>query len=249
MAMEPVLRDHIVATLVSIAAALTISVVAWTILSDDRTREVVSVVGMAAGMAIGIAVKYLIGRRSMLFMPEPSLCSKLRDLAALMSFMASVPTAVSIVITLVYPDSDVSDMALISAIMIIVSMLVQAYYWKEVENIGSMFFLNIAALVVSLILLNVSSLLAINHGGISLLAVSIFPAIAAAILMFDWAWSADIGFLISLVCSIAATIMIVMEDWTHIGEMLSFWIPTVILFFDRLSMKGTFLMYEGKKLF
>ena len=249
MAIEPVLRNYISATLVAIATALVISVIGWVLLPDDYVREVVSVVGMVVGMAIGGSILFLLRRRSIMFMPEPSLCSKLREAASLLSFFAAVPTTVSIVITLLFPESDVSDMALISAIMIFISMLVQAYFWKEVDNVGSMSFFNNVILVVSLILLNVSSLLAINHGGLVLYAVSMFPAIAAVILMYDWAWTADLGFIISLICSVVATVAIVMEDWMYLGEILSFWIPTVLLFFDRFSMKGTLLMSEGKKLY
>ena len=150
---------------------------------------------------------------------------------------------------MLHPDSDVSDMPLISAIMVLASMLIQAYYWRVAQNIGSMSGLNVITMVIALILLNVSAILGIDHDSIILTAVSMFTPIAAVLLMYDWAWSADLGFLISLVCTVVATVAIVMDDWMQFGLMLSFWIPAVFLFFDRHSMKNTFLMCDGEKLY
>ena len=249
MGLEPVLRDHLVMTAAAVIVAVIISVAAWSVLDDDYTAEIVAVVGMAVGMAVGILAMLLVRRRDIFRTRGSSICYKLREVCSVLSFLAVVPTAVFFVITLLHPDSDVSDMPLISAIMVLASMLTQAYYWRVAQNIGSMSGLNVITMVIALILLNVSAILGIDHDSIILAAVSMFTPIAAVLLMYDWAWSADLGFLISLVCTVVATVAIVMDDWMQFGLLLSFWIPTVFLFFDRHSMKNTFLMCDGEKLY
>jgi hypothetical protein len=242
------IRGYMIIAGLAVAASIIASVAGGFLIGDSNTLEIVSFVAMAAGAVAGIVLTIFMKRRS--FIAEPSnRCTKLRDVSSILSFVSLAPMSLAMVFTVMDKGIDPGEFAVIAALIVFVSMLVQAVFWKYAQDVGSFSTGKIIMLVASLILMNVSSISALNDGGLAMYAVAMVMAVMPVILMFDWAWSADIAFFGSLICAVIATIIIVIEDPMQFGRMLLYWIPTAFVFLLRNTLKQSFLIYEGKRLF
>lgn len=241
------IRGYLLMTAIATVIAIAISMLTWGMWDDDGAKELMCLGAIAAGMICGLLVLLMIRRRDALKMDQ-NRCQKIRDSAAIISFFSIVPTMLSAVIAMAFPDYTDNEFVLVSALMVVISMIIQAFFWKLATDVGYMSFITNIFLVISLILLNVSSILYMDHGGAIMLVLSMLPALAAIILMFDWEWSADIGFVLIAVSAVAAMIVTFMDDAFQIGMFIVILLPLVFIILNRTRLKATFLIYDGQKL-
>ena len=223
--------------------------VSWSIFDEESMREYSAYGGAFAGFAVGLVVFFICRKKTVLFETEKVLCEKLRDAISITSFLSTVPTAMALIIMILYPGSDFEIMILLSAIMIVASMIIQAVFWHYAENIGILSTVNVIMLVVLLILMNVAALISLDNGHPVMLLLAIIMAVLPVLLMFDWLWSVDVALVGALICAIVSTIITFMQDFMQFGQMVVFWIPVLFIFLMSNRMKATFLMNDGKKLF
>lgn len=247
--MDPLLKGYLLMVASGVAVALVFFAVASILDVDGYTGELISTGGVFAGIIVGVMLMMVLRKRSLAGVRGTSVCYKLRDVCSILSYCAVIPTVIALVSATVHPSGWYDDMPLISAVMIFISMLLQAVFWHKAENIGSMSLFNVLSFVALLILMNFSSLLAINYEGWAMLVISLFPASFAVMLMLDWAWSVDVALIGSSICAVASTVIVVLDDPMQFGLLLSFWLPPILLLVDRYSLKGSFLMSEEEKLF
>ena len=219
------------------------------IFDDVQTKEYCGYLSILIGTVVGLILLYLLRRRDIFMMGDKVLCEKLRDISSVLSFLTPAPVVMSLILRIGFQDVPSEDMIVIAAILVIVSMLVQAVFWKYAQDIGSLTFLNIAMLVLSLIIMNISALLCYDNGSEGLMVIGTVIAIMPILMMYDWMWTVSLVFKVMLVCAVCGTILVVLQDLMFFGIMLSFWIPVVFIFLIGFKLKGAFLMNDGKKLF
>lgn len=247
--MDASMKGYLLMLVSAIAVSIIISVALCFVLDGNAARQYVSLGAMVAGAAVGLLALYLYRKRDIFYRPDTNLCIRLREVSTILSFLSAVPTAVAIVMVFAFPSVDPYEFPLISAIMIVVSMLIQAVFWRKAVDVGYMSTMGNYLFCLALILLNISAILEINHGAVVMLVLSIVSALAAAFLMHDWGYTADIATIASLVCAVCAVVFAIIQDQFSIGEMLVFCIPALILIVLRRRLKGTFLVYDGERLF
>lgn len=247
--MDGSMKGYLLMLFSAIAVSIIVSVAMCFVLDNDAAREYASLGSMVLGAAVGLVALYLYRKRDVFYRPDTNLCIKLREVSTILSFLSVVPTSVAIVMVFAFPSVDPYEFPLISAIMIAVSMIIQAVFWRKAVDVGYMSTMGNYLFCLALILLNISAILEINHGTVIMLALSIVSALAAAFLMHDWGYTADIAAIASLVCAVCAVAVMVIQDQFSIGEMLVFCIPALILIVLRRKLKGTFLVYDGERLF
>lgn len=247
--MEQEIRDYLIMTVIALAIALIVPVALWGVCTDETSRELVCIVSILAGVVAGLASVFVNRRRNIFWSSDRSGCERLREGSSLISLLAVVPLMESVVLILIHPEFGANDFMLLSGIMVFVSMLIQAFFWKKVDVIGTMGSFRVLMLIVSLIFLNLSSILAINHGGVAMLLASALFAVAPILLMFDWTWSVNASTIMTLIASVATTVTTITDDITQIGLLLAFWIPAVFLVLIRNFMRASSLVHAGQRLF
>jgi len=249
MEMDVQLRGYLLMALVALVSASVVMIIGWSVWSDDSLREYAAYGGFGIGAAAGILVLFLFRRRTTILMTERVLCETLRDVASVLSFLSVVPALMSLIIALAFPESDPEILIILSAAMIVISMIVQAVFWHHVDDIGSMSTVSNIMLVILLILTNVAAIISLDNGHPVMLVVASLAAVLPIILMMDWSWSVDLTMIGLLICSVVATIMSAINDFMQFGNYLTLWIPLLFLFLIRNRMRVSFLMNDGKKLF
>jgi len=249
MEMDVQLRGYLLMALVALVSASVVMIIGWSVWSDDSLREYAAYGGFGIGAAAGILVLFLYRRRTTILMTERVLCETLRDVASVLSFLSVVPALMSLIIALAFPESDPEILIILSAAMIVISMIVQAVFWHHVDDIGSMSTVSNIMLVILLILTNVAAIISLDNGHPVMLVVASLAAVLPIILMMDWSWSVDLTMIGLLICSVVATIMSAINDFMQFGNYLTLWIPLLFLFLIRNRMRVSFLMNDGKKLF
>ena len=248
--MDQTVRDYLLMTAIATIVSSAVLLITMFVFDDGQIREYCPYISVIAGMAAGLVFLYAQRKRNIFFMGERVLCERLRDISSILSFFITVPVVASLLLDIFYNGFVADDIILIAAIFVVVSMLIQAVFWKMAEDIGYLTFMNIIMLVLALIIMNISSLLCMDHGGYVLLLIGVLMAIAPVLLMHDWQWTVDITLIILLVSAVIGTIAVVLADFSsNIGHILSFWIPLLFIFLIGFRLKGAFLMSDGKKLF
>ncbi|MBE6518986.1 MAG: hypothetical protein E7Z70_05545 [Thermoplasmata archaeon] len=247
--MEQEIRDYLIMTTIALAIALIVPLVSWSMLTDETSREMICIASIVIGVIAGLSFVFINRRRDIFWSSERSTCERLREASSITSLLAVVPLMESIVLIIIHPEFGANDFMLLSGIMVFVSMLIQAFFWKKVDAIGALGSFSILMLIVSLIFLNLSSILAINHGGAAMLVASALFAVAPILLMFDWAWSANASTIMALIAALATTVITVTDDITQFGLLLAFWIPAVFLVLIRIPMRASSLVHDGQRLF
>ncbi len=220
----------------------------WMVQGDDGAREISALLSMAVGSAIGILIYLLIRRREPYVSPNVT-CVKLRDVSTILSFLSVVPTSSAILIALLCPDFPSNEFPIISFIMIVVSMIVQAVFWRKVDAIGNMSSFDVISLFVLLICMNCSALVSIDAGGVMMLIASIIFSLCPIILMYDWQWSVDYSQIMVLIAAVLFTASSVMDGSFIWGWALLCWAPVLLLFLVRGALYVSFLMNQGQKIF
>ena len=246
--MDAAIKGYAVMLLTASAAGMILSVGLYLVLDDNYMREYAAMGAMLAGSVAGILAMLILRRRDVFYAPSENICIRLRDVSSIITFLSAVPTLVAIVSIIAFPEVDAYEYPLISAIMIFVSMLIQAFFWRKAVDVGYMSVVSNYIFCFGLILMNVSSLLAINHGGTVMLAVSILMSFAPALLMHDWELTADVSSIMVAAGAAVSTAVAVLEGDIQIGVILAFWIPVLIMLSMRNRLKGTFLVFDGERL-
>ncbi len=235
-------------TALSVAVAVIIPTVTWSLWDDDRTAEYVCLGSIALGMCSGLVLFIVLSRRSSFGRICSGRSDRMRIISSIISFLVATSTALATAVSAMHADYDVSDFAIISAAMIIVSMIIQAFFWKSVSLAGYMSTSSAFFLFLALILMNCSAILALDNGGIAMMAVSIIPSIAAVLMMYDWEWSTDITFILTVVSAIVTILIVVVDDYMQFGTILVFVVPAILIFIGRNKLKASFLVSDGERL-
>jgi len=246
--MDPHLRNYLIMMAVAAVSATVLSAISF-VLTDGRSREYAVLGSIAAGAAIGLIALFLIRKKDIFYRPADNICLRLQEISTILTFLAAAPTVAAVVTMLAFPNAFSQEIPLISGIMIFASMLVQAFFWRKVATVGYLSGFGNIIISVALILMNLSALLAINFGGPVMLLISVLASLLPIILMFNWSETADMAMIMTLISAAAATVMTVLSGGLYIGEILVFWIPAIIMFLYRNSLKGTSLAYDGQRLF
>jgi hypothetical protein len=246
--MNSSIQSASIATAVSLVFALIASLVTWGVWEGDDTKEIATIGFIIAGFVIGLVIVFLIRVRNPYGAVERNACESLRAYTVTLSFLAITPTTVSIAISLIHSDFGGNEFMLISAIMIFVSMILQAVYWKKVQCVGRLSGAGLIMLYISLLLLNVSSILAIDNGSVIMLLVSIVASVSAVILMFDWRWSSGVALPGSLASFVVFIIMGLVEGPLDIGPLLIHLLPLLFIFLIRNSLMVSTLVYNAKSI-
>ena len=249
MEMDAQFRGYLLMETVAFVLAAAVMLIGWSVWSDDSLREYAAYGGFGIGALVGILTLFMYRKRMMIFRTERVLCEKLEDCASVLSFYAAIPALLAIIIVLFYPDADQEIMIILSAVMIVASMVIQAVFWHYAEDIGIMSTVSNIMLIALLILTNVAALISLDNGHPAMLAIGALAAVLPVILMMDWAWSVSAVMVGLLICSVVSTIISAMQDFMQFGNYLTFWISLLFLFLISNRMRASFLMNNGKKLF
>ena len=186
--MDEQIREYLVMAVSATAISVVLLLITVSLLDYREYGPYVSVaIGMVAGLAI-----LLVRRRRLFIAFEKNLCEKLRDVSSILSFMAMPPATAVVVMKLAYSDLNADDLVVISAILVIISMIVQAVFWKYAQDVGYLTFADIIMLVISLILMNVASILSFDRASGIMIVVGIVTAILPVLMMYDWQWTVKI---------------------------------------------------------
>ncbi len=243
--MDQNVREYTSATVLGVAAAVSALLV---MVAASVQKEYSIYCSVPIGFSVSL-VSLIIMRKRSYRLGGKNLCEKLRDASAMLSFLAVIPAIIAIIRIIMYPETDAEDIIIIGALMIVISMLVQALFWKYAQDIGYLTLFHIILLVISLILMNVAVIICYDSGNELMIVVGSIIATLPILMMFDWQWSLDIVRILLLTTAVIGTAVTVMDDVMQIGQILCFWLPLLFLFFIGFRLKGAFLMYEGKKLF
>ena len=247
--MDPRLREYLIMTAVSAAVAIILSSVSYMIIGPEDAREYAAMGSMVAGAAAGLTIVFLLRKRDIFYRRDDSPIFRLQEVSATLSFLSVTPTAVAILATTVFSDPVSAEFPLISAIMVFISMLIQAVFWRKVSTAGYLSPFGNYMLSIALILMNISALLAINCGGAVMFAVSILATVSPILLMFDWDFTVDKVVAMTIVSAVVSITVTVISGGMFIGEILVFLIPMIIMVLYRNSLKGTSLVYDGQRMF
>ena len=247
--MDRQFREYLLMAAVAIVMSLAITAVAWMLWADDFTREISAVAAIVIGSVAGLIMLLLLRRRDPFHVPAGGVCGKTRSIAAIISLLALVPAAVSLLAAVCFPDFGQNDFSVISAIMVFVSMLVQAVFWRKAQAIGYLTTINVYMLILLLILMNVGSILAIDSGGVLMTAVAMIAMVIPILLLFDWSWSVDAALIGSAVCLVCAIAGYILQGEVSPGPVIVFLVPPLFLLVMRGRMKGTRILADGEILF
>ena len=246
--MDSRLRESLIMAAVAAIVAVAASLICWIVIDDGHTREVLSLAALAGGYALGIAAVIILRKRDIFYRPADNACEKLRQISTSLSFLAVVPALMALISHAGF-DVDIDDFPILSMIMVFVSMLVQAVFWRKAVDIGYLSFISNALFALSLILLNIGAIIFMNNGGSVMLAASVFAMLAPVIIMYNWERTADIVLTMSILAAVLCTASMVLDDSIRIGELVVSWIPVLIILALRNRLKASYLVCDGQRLF
>ena len=235
-------------SLTAVSGVAASAIVAFVLMTVSDTNDYSLYWSVLVGFVVALAVYFVVRRMTYGFLNR-NRCEKLRDVSAILTFLAVIPTVIALIRFYIYPEVDAEDIIVLSALLVFASMLVQAFFWKDAQNVGRMAFFHVAFLVISLILMNVASLLCFDSGNGIMLALGMVMAILPIVLMYDWRFTVSPVFIALLICSVIGTIVIALDDIWQLGRLLSFWVPTLFVFLIGTALKNSTLVYNGSRLF